>query len=398
MTLRRKLFWISVLYFAEGFPFGLVVDNLPVYFRMHGVSLTEIGLMSLLGTPWTLKVFWAPLVDRFGTRPQWIVAALVAMAALIGALPFVSVEPPSLWLWVILLLFTTASATQDIAIDAHTIGLLDAGEEGVANGVRVSAYRAALIVGGGGLVILAGPLGWPLVFECAAVTLLLVAVAVAYGPPGPPIRRDPTQPWLRPLMAWLARPGAPLMFLFVLTYKLGDASMGPMVKPFWVDRGLTVEEIGLVSTTLGVAASVLGALLGGLWTTRRGIFYGLWTLGLSQALSNLGYAAAAYFGAGRPGIYAASLCESFTGGLGTAAFLAFLMHICDKRYAATEYALLTAIFGLTRQLAGACSGWGASHLGYAAYFALTFLLSFPAFGLLPAVRAWADGPARDSGT
>ena len=113
-------------------------------------------------------------------------------------------------------------------------------------------------------------------------------------------------------------------------------------------------------------------------------------LGLLQAVSNLGYAAAAYFDLGRPGIYAASLCESFTGGLGTAAFLAFLMHICDKRQAATEYALLSAIFGFTRSLAGAFSGWGTTHLGYAAYFAVTFVLAFPAFALLPWVRPWAE--------
>jgi MFS transporter, PAT family, beta-lactamase induction signal transducer AmpG len=191
----------------------------------------------------------------------------------------------------------------------------------------------------------------------------------------------------------LARPGAPLIFAFVLTYKLGDSSMGPMVKPFWVDRGLSIEEIGLISTTLGVGASIAGALAGGVLTTRWGIFHGLWALGLLQAVSNLGYAAAAYFDLGRAGIYPASLCESFTGGLGTAAFLAFLMHICDKRRAATEYALLTAIFGFTRSLAGAFSGWGAHHLGYAAYFSVTFLLALPAFALLPWVKPWAEAPS-----
>jgi len=161
-----------------------------------------------------------------------------------------------------------------------------------------------------------------------------------------------------------------------------------------VDRGLSVEEIGLVSTSLGAGATIVGALAGGVLTSRWGIFRSLWILGLFQAVSNLGYAAAAYAEAGRPGIYAASLVESFTGGLGSAAFLSFLMHVCDKRQAATEYALLSAIFGLTRSLAGAVSGWGAARMGYPAYFALTFLLAFPAFALLPWVRPWAD--ARDA--
>jgi PAT family beta-lactamase induction signal transducer AmpG len=394
MDLRRKLIWISVLYFAEGFPFGIAIDNLPVYFRTHGVSLTEIGLMSLLGAPWTLKVLWSPLVDRFGTRQQWIVSCLATMALVLASLPLFSASQPSAWLWGALLLLTTASATQDIAIDAYTIGLLEQGEEGVANGVRVSAYRVALIIGGGGLVILAGSLGWPAVFEAAAVILAGLALLAWRTPAQNLPSGEPQQPWFQPLRDWLQRPGAPIIFLFVLTYKLGDSSMGPMIKPFWVDRGLSVEEIGLISTTFGVAASIAGALVGGVLTTRWGIFRGLWGLGLLQAFSNLGYGAVAYFDVGRPGIYAASLCESFTGGLGTAAFLAFLMHICDKRRAATEYALLSAIFGFTRSLAGACSGWGTTHLGYSAYFTLTFVLAFPAFALLPWVRSWAEAEER----
>jgi MFS transporter, PAT family, beta-lactamase induction signal transducer AmpG len=396
MDLRRKLFWVAVLYFAEGFPFGIAVDNLPVYFRVHGVSLTEIGLLSLLGMPWTLKVFWSPLIDRYGERRYWITAALLLMAALLGVLPLLDPTRPAIWLWGLLLAFTTVSATQDIAIDAYTIGLLAPGEEGVANGMRVSAYRAALIVGGGGLVMLAGTLGWPVVFWVAALMMLGLAAAAWRSPRLTIATNAGDGAFLAPLWAWLRRPGAPLIFLFVLIYKLGDVSMGPMIKPFWVDRGLSVEEIGLVSTTFGVFASVAGALAGGVLTTRWGIFRGLWVLGLLQALSNLGYAAVAYSEAGRAGIYAASLLESFTGGLGTAAFLAFLMNICDKRQAATEYALLSAIFGLTRSLAGGVSGWGASHLGYATYFFVTFVLAFPAYALLPWVKTWikeAEGNA-----
>ena len=127
--------------------------------------------------------------------------------------------------------------------------------------------------------------------------------------------------------------------------------MGPMVKPFWIDRGLSVTEIGLVSTTLGVALSILGALCGGAFTSRFGVFRGLWVLGLAQAFSNLGYAAAAATDSGRAGIYAASAVESFSGGLGTAAFLAFLMRACQKEQAATQYALLSALFNLTRTVA-----------------------------------------------
>ena len=393
MSLRRKLVWVSVLYFAQGFPFGIAVDNLPVYFAAHGVSLEQLGLMSALGLPWTAKVLWSPLVDRFGDRRTWIAVGLVIMAGLSAAIPFFDPAAPSLALWALLFAFTTASATQDVAIDAYTIGLVQAGEEGAANGVRVSAYRAALLVGGGALVILAGRSGWPPVFWTAAAILLLLAVAARRSPalalPAME-RRD----WWAPFLAWIRRPGAWAVFFFVLTYKLGDASMGPMVKPFWIKRGLTVEEVGLVSTTFGVFATVAGAAIGGALTSRWGIFTALWGLGLAQAFSNLGYAAAAWSDLGRPAIYAASLLESFTGGLGSAAFLSFLMNICDKTQAATEYALLSAVFALPRFVVGGASGWITARIGFADYFLLTFFLSFPAYALLPWARTWIQEDSR----
>ena len=186
----------------------------------------------------------------------------------------------------------------------------------------------------------------------------------------------------------MSRPGAIPVFLFVLLYKLDTNAIGPMVKPFWVDRGLSLDEIAFVSTTLGVGVSVVGALVGGVLTSRWGIFRALWVLGLFQAVANLGYAAAAWSDAGRAGIYAASFGESFGAGLGTAAFLAFLMNVCDKQQAATQYALLSALFNLSGSLAGAVSGRGVEWMGYGHYFALTFTFALPAYAMLPWVRGW----------
>jgi PAT family beta-lactamase induction signal transducer AmpG len=393
---RRKLWWIALLYFAEGMPFGLVLDNFPVYFRTHGVSLTAIGVMSLLRAPWSAKVFWSPLVDQLGQRRQWIAAVLVTMAATLLLVPFLPAAPVGPALVAVLLAFTIAAATQDIAIDAYTIELLVPGEEGVANGIRVSAYRVALIVGGGILVGLAARAGWPTTFAIAAFVFLALAAIVLRLPRTPRLPQAPGE-WFRTLRAWVGRREAPAVFAFVLLYKLGDTAMGPMVKPFWVDRGLSLAEIALISTTLGVGASIVGALAGGVLTSRWGIFRSLWVLGLLQAGSNLGYAAAAWTDAGRPAIYAASLFESFTGGLGTAAFLAFLMNVCDKQQAATQYALLSALFNLSGLLAGALSGIGATRLGYGPYFALTFVLALPAYALLPWARGWIrEAPATPS--
>ncbi len=407
LSLRQKLAWVAALYFAEGMPFAIVKDVLPVYFRVHDVDLTEIGLASLLGLPWTLKVLWSPLVDRIGERRDWISAALLALALLSAAIPFFPPGQIGLGLWVVLIGMTCASATQDIAIDAYTIGLVADGEEGDANGVRVSAYRVALIFAGGGLLLMQAWLGWSGIYWCAAAVFLAMAIGARAIPPLVlPAKEDSS--WVVALRGWAARPRVWALFLFILIYKLGDASMAPMVKPFWVDRGLAVEEIGLVSTTFGVVATILGAILGGRLTDRWGLFAGLWILGLVQALSNLGYAGVAWFDPAPPttavaslgaagaalleparmSIYAASLLESFTGGMGTAAFLAFLMHICEKRHAAVQYALLSAVFAFSRDVAGAASGWATTRLGYDAYFMMTFGLAFPGLALLPLLRGW----------
>ena len=404
---RRKLAWIALLYFAEGLPFGIVKEIVPVYFKVSGVSLTEIGLASLLGLPWTLKVLWSPLVDRFGERRQWITACLIALAVFTALTPLFDPAERALGLWAALLAITVASATQDIAIDAYTIGLVDPGEEGEANGVRVSAYRVALIASGGGLVFLAPLIGWPAVFLLAAALFAVLAVST-WRAPRIAVPVEQRRQWLAPMRRWLLRPGAWAVFLFALGYKLGDAAMGPMVKPFWIDRGLSVAEIGIVSTSFGVLATIAGALLGGWLTTRWGILRALLVLGLVQALSNLGYASVAWLNPplpqvsvtsladlaraiGEPGramVYGASMIESFAAGLGSAALLAFLMHVCEKEHAAVQYAALSAVFALSRDVAGAISGWATTRLGYGPYFVLTFFLAFPALGLLPIIRTW----------
>jgi len=206
--------------------------------------------------------------------------------------------------------------------------------------------------------------------------------------------------------AWvelLARPGMVAILVFILLFKLGDAAMGFMVKPFWVDAGFSAEQIGLVSVNIGLALSIAGGLVGGWFVDTRGIFKGLWVLGIWQALSNLGYAAVAYavpnaLAGGAPAqgwdiaplhqamVYSASALESFTGGLGTGAFLAFLMAITSRAKATTEYAILSSIFAFSRAVAGWAGGIGAQEMGYGAYFFLTFWLSFPAYLLLPQVR------------
>jgi PAT family beta-lactamase induction signal transducer AmpG len=396
VTTSTKLCWVALLYFAEGFPFGIVNDALPVYFRVHGVRLADIGLLSLVGLPWTLKFLWAPAVDLWGRRQRWVVACQCILVA--GLFAILLVDPARVdgRLWAVLLTLALASATQDIAIDAYTIELLEPAEMGPANGIRVTAYRVALIAAGGLFVALAGLIGWSTAFVAAGLLMSGSTLGAARMPPTPPVAPGEAASgigllyravWI-PLRQFVTVPGFLAVAFFVLTFKLGDMALGPMVRPFWVDRQFTPIQIGAVPGTLGVVSTILGALSGGSLTKRWGMFRALWILGIAQAASNLVYAAAAALPPSVPLMYAASVVESFCGGLGTAPFLAYLMSICDRAHAATQYALLSALFGLARVLAGVLSGWATEGLGYVAYFTLTFFLAWPALLLLPRVERW----------
>jgi PAT family beta-lactamase induction signal transducer AmpG len=400
-----KLYWVAVLYFAEGFPFGIVNDALPVFFRMHGIRLADIGLLSLVGLPWTVKFLWAPAVDLWGRRRTWVVGCQLLLA--LGMLVIPAADPSHVGaaLWAVVLGLALFSATQDIAIDAFTIELLDEAEMGPANGIRVTAYRVALIASGGLFLALAGLIGWPAAFGGAAAIMgvcSLLSSRLPHGTP-PPVASATAhsrigaleQAVWTPLQHFFGYPGFLSVMLFVLTFKLGDMALGPMVRPFWVDQHFTPIQIGAVPGTLGVVSTILGALLGGGLTARWGTFRALWVLGIAQAASNLVYAGAAALPPSTSLMYTASVVESFCGGLGTAPFLAFLMSICDKAHAATQYALLSALFGLARVVAGTMSGWATERFGYAAYFTLTFFLAWPALLLLPWVRRWTS--ARASG-
>jgi MFS transporter, PAT family, beta-lactamase induction signal transducer AmpG len=390
VKLNKKLLLVSLLYFAEGFPFGIIEQTLPVYFRIHGMSLVHIGMLSLLTLPYALKFVWAPAVDFLGTRRRWISAAQFLMAAFILLIIPLNPAEPAFLLWVCILSLAIMSATQDIAIDAYTIELLKPSEMGIANGFRIAAYRVAMLLAGGLFIALGGWIGWQTTFLIAAIILAICSVVSLKLPR---VEVQHSQFSLSSLAApvkelWM-RPALVQVILFILFYKLGDMALGRMIPPFWLDRGLSTDEIGLVTGTFGMLATIAGGLAGGLFMVRFGTFHGLWFLGLWQAVSNLVYAWVAFYPeTGNWGIYAASVAESFCGGLGTAAFLAFLMSICKKEYAATQYALLSSTFKITGIIVGMLSGWATSHMGYAQYFFLTFFLCLPAFAFLSHARDW----------
>jgi PAT family beta-lactamase induction signal transducer AmpG len=384
---RRKLTVVALLYFIEGSPVSVLWEVLPVYFRLQGVSLGAIGGLRLLEMPYSFKFLWSPLVQRFGERRRWVAVGMAVVAAVVVLLPAVDAGHPGWLLLALLLVLTTASATQDMAIDSYTVALVDPAEQGAANGLRAAAYRVALVMIGSGMVTLAAWVPWPLLFG-AAGSLFVVLGLTALRAPRLDIPPGARQRWLSPFVGWIGTWRAVPLVLFVLSYKLGEFAIGPMVKPFWVDRGRSLIEIGLVPTALGIGLSIAGSLAGGAFITRYGAFTSLWALGLPQSVSNLGYAAVAAWNLPWPALYAASMVDSFAAGLGTAAFLAFFLAVCDREGATLQYAFLSSLFSFTGRLAGAVSGLGAEHWGYATYFALTFLVSLPALGILPWVAPW----------
>src|SRR5215470_5282538 len=400
---RKKLAIVSLLYFIQGAPVGILWEVLPVFFRVNGVSLRAIGGLRFLELPYSLKVFWSPLVHRYGDRRMWVLACMLGIATVLFTLPFIDLAAVGWMVLLLILALTTLSATQDVAIDSYSVALVNREEEGAANGVRASAYRAALVFFGGGMVFLAAAIAWSRLFVLGSVLFALLGFVV-FAIPRLGLTADSRVHWLQGFLAWAGTWRVIPLVLFVLTYKLGEFAIGPMVKPFWVDYGKSIWpsrdvlmfQIGLFPTTLGIILSIIGALAGGAFISRYGIFHAVWFLGLLQAISNLGYSFVAWMDLGRFGLYGASMFESLSGGLGTAAFLAFLMNICQKEHATVQYAFLSSIFSLTGRLVGGISGLGAERFGYGNYFALTFLLSLPAYLFLPWVRKWIQEDPKKS--
>jgi PAT family beta-lactamase induction signal transducer AmpG len=396
VDLRRQLAVVALVYVIEGFPMGTYSSVFGFYFASQHVALASLGLLGSLKFAWSLKVFWSPFVERYGTRQQWIAGALIAMAGALAAVAWLPANPIPAALWTALAIFCAASATQDIAIDAYTIGLVDRANLGPANAVRTMAYRVGMLASSSGLLLLPDRFGWSTVFGVGAGLSLLLAAALAATPAislPPAAERRPVQALVR----WFRRPGAPWVIAFVLLFRIGDGAMGPMLPPFWVQRGFGPAEYGAFSGLFGALFFVAGGVAAGAWMARAGMVRALWVTGALALVSNLGYAAAAAWPeSGKLAVYAASAAESATSGAVGAVFVAYLMSICDPRYAAVEYALLSSLYAAAGALLSGASGWITNAVGFAGYFALTAAFAAPAFAFLARAARWIEAPPNET--
>src|SRR5262245_34376117 len=320
-----RLAWLGLLYFASGAPNGIATSAVPTLYAAAGVDLVALGLLAFVELPYLLKFLWAPLVDRLGDRRAWAAGSQGAIALALVGLSLLPGDSVPAGAWVALYAIVLASATQDLAIDAWAVEAVPADQVGPSNGVRITAHRIALVLGGGFLVARAGALGWAATWGIAAGVFALLAVATLRAPAAPRRASERAPVW-EPVLDFARRPGIVGFAAFVVLFKVGDYLMSRMTKPCLLQRGFTAGEVGDVVVPMEIVATILGALLGGLLTKRWGVFRAVWVLGLFQATSNLGYAAAA--GAGKPALWAAAAVEPFCGGLGTAPFLSLFMVSC----------------------------------------------------------------------
>ncbi len=356
-----------------------------------------IGLVTLAQAPWSFKLLWSPSMDRYrppflGRKRGWILVGQLALCALTLWLAQVSAGPPDVWvIGALAFAVAFASATQDIAIDAYAVEVLEREEQGIATGARTALYRAAMLLAGGGAITLAAAMSWRFVFVLLALLYLpmMVVTWLAPEPAGLPASpRTLREAVWGPFVGFLAQHRALEILAFVVLYKLADNLTQALTRPFLVQTGFNDFDVGIATATIGQAAAILGAVLGAVLTDRVGLGRALWVFGLLQLSSNLGYAVVAQVGVNRPVMYAAQAFELGTSGLGMGAFGVLLLRLTQKRFSATQYALLSSLFTLPRVLAGPIAGVLADTIGWRDFFILTVVFGIPGLLMLGRFVPW----------
>ena len=392
---NRRIAAVALLGFASGLPLALTGGTLQAWMAVEGVDLKTIGFFSLVGLPYAFKFFWAPLLDRYalpflGRRRGWILCTQFALIGLIILLGLTSPKDTPLLVALLALFLTFTSASQDIVIDAYRTDVLREKERGLGAAVSVTGYRIAMLVSGALALILAGPLGWRLTYLLMAGVMLVGTVATIFGPEPEEMVRPPQslkEAISGPLTEFFERPVAWAFLALIILYKIGDAFAGSLTTAFLIrGPGFSIGEVGAINKGLGLIATILGALYGGVMLARMGLYRSLMIFGILQAISNLSFMILAYVGKVYSMMVAAVAFENLAGGMGTAAFVAFLMTLCDHRYTATQFALLSALASLGRIFVGPPSGYLSHEVGWVIFFFVTFLAALPGLALLYKMR------------
>ncbi len=399
-----KMLAILFLGAASGFPNQITESALQAWLKDAGVSLTTIGVMSYVALPYLLKFLWAPLIDRYplpwlGRRRGWILAMQVALALTIALFalqnPAVALTPISACAVAIVFF----SATQDIAYDAWRTDVSLPSERGLAAAATNLGYRSAAWIASAVALVVADHFGWRPAFLILAVVMLLFCGATILAP----TTHNTYQPRslresvVAPLKELLGTPNAVTLIAVVLLFKIGDAFANKLFTPFMMDVGFSKTEIALIVKGLFTASSLAGSVLGGVLMVRLGLLRSMLAFGVLQAVSNLLYCALALAGRNYPIMAAAVVIEHVAGAMGGIALVALIMALCDVRYSAFQYALLSALALLPRYSLGYPAGWVADHGGWYGYFVVSFALAFPGLIMVWLNRREVDALDRPRG-
>lgn len=364
-----------------------------------GIDLRTIGIFSLIGLPYALKFLWSPLMDRFvppflGRRRGWIVIIQLALFSAIAAMGFSSPANALLAIAALALFVAFCSASQDIVIDAYRTDVLKEQERGAGTAVFVVGYRIGMLVSGGLALILSDYIGWQSTYVLMAGFMTVGLVGAIFAPEPsvvvvPP--RSMNEAVWGPLKDFFSRRSAITLLVAIILYKLGDAYAGSLSQIFLIRIGFSATDVGAIYKGLGFVSTIVGVTVGGTLMVRLRLYRSLMIFGAFQLLSNLSFVVLALIGKSYAGMVFAVAFENLSGGLGDAAFVAFLMSLCNKRFSATQYALLSSLAALGRTFIAPTSGYVVESMGWANFFLLTALTALPGLWLVHRLRFEIDG-------
>ena len=402
---NRRLFVTLLLGFSSGLPLALSGATLQAWLADIEIDIRAIGFFSLAGLPYTLKFLWSPLMDRFvppklGRRRGWLLITQLLLVVLIVSVGAISPHEQLNLLMLLAFCLAFVSASQDIAVDAYRTDLLEPRERGLGAALAVGGYRLALLCAGAGALIMADQVGWRLTYWLIAALVLIGIFATLIGPlpaiqPQPP--RTLHEAVINPFRDFLQRRAAILLLVFIVLYKFGDAFAGTLTTAFLI-QGLdfSTTDVGLVGKGFGLAATLFGALFGGVLMVRLRLYRALLVFGVLQAVTNLVFAWLAVQGKMYWGMVTAVGLENLAGGMGTAAFVALLMTLCNHRYTATQFALLSALAAVGRVIVGPPAGELVHVFGWGPFFCLTFIVALPGIFLLVYLRPVLEAAENDN--
>lgn len=394
----RRMVVMLLLGFVSGLPFLLVSSTLSLWLKDAGISLAAIGLYSIVKAPYSFKWLVSPLIDqyhlplfgRLGRRRGWAVflQLLLIISLVLMSLTNPKLSPILFVVWVFLTAFF--SAAQDIVLDAYRIERFKPKEQAAGVAVFVLGYRFGTIFSGAGALFLASVLSWGHVYQIMACGVIvgLVTVLLSKEPagnkPSKPrtLRATVVNAVVKPFADFMKRSRWPLILLFIFLYRMSDAYVAPMAYPFFDDMGFSKIQIASIIKIYGVIATIIGALLGGAMVNRLGLVKSLVICGFLQGLSNLVYVGQVYAGDNTQVLMINIFIENISGGMGTAAFVAYLSALCNRKYTATQYALLSSFMGAARDLFAATSGIVAAALSWQWFFVVTTLMAVPGMLIL----------------